>query len=401
MYEKQVYNNTKVSQNMKSEIKDNALVISLSGRIDSSNAEATEAELNSLLSGETEKDIVFDLEQLQYISSAGLRIILRVRKNHPSLRLINASSEVYDIFDMTGFTEMIPVEKAYRRLSVEGCEVIGQGANGKVYRLDPDTIIKVYMNPDSLPDIHRERELARKAFVLGIPTAIPYDVVKVGDGYGSVFELLNAKSFAKLIKAEPENLDRYVGLYVDLMKKIHSTEVKPGDMPSMKDVAVKWATMAATRLPETEGSKLVRLVNDVPDDLHMMHGDYHVKNVMLQNGETLLIDMDTLCYGNPVFDLGSMYNAYLGFSLVDHTVCENFIGLPYDTCREIFEKSLALYVGTDDPAKLGEITDKVQLVGLMRLFRRLINRHKEDAPEFEPYRERIIELLGRVDSLII
>src|SRR5574344_746926 len=126
---------------------------------------------------------------------------------------------------MTRFSELIHVEKAYRVISIEGCEIIGQGANGKVYRLDPDTIIKVYLNPDSLPDIHRERELARRAFVLGIPTAIPYDVVKVGDGYGSVFELLNAKSFAKLIKAEPENLHKYVEMYIDLMKKIHSTTV--------------------------------------------------------------------------------------------------------------------------------------------------------------------------------
>ena len=148
--------------------------------------------------------VVLDAEKLEYISSAGLRVILRLRKQEPELAIVNASPEVYEIFEMTGFTEMMPVSRAYRRVSVDGCEVIGQGANGKVYRLDPETIIKVYLNPNSLPDIHRERELARKAFVLGIPTAIPYDVVKVGDGYGSVFELLNAKSFGSLIAEHPE-----------------------------------------------------------------------------------------------------------------------------------------------------------------------------------------------------
>src|SRR5574344_2999539 len=111
---------------------------------------------------------------------------------------------------MTRFSELIHVEKAYRVISIEGCEVIGQGSNGKVYRLDPDTIIKVYNNPDALPDIRRERELARKAFVKGIPTAIPYDVVKVGAGYGSVFELLSAKSFSKLLKEDPGKIDEIV-----------------------------------------------------------------------------------------------------------------------------------------------------------------------------------------------
>ena len=128
---------------------------------------------------------------------------------------------VYEILDITGFTELLPVERAYRSVSVEGCEAIGQGANGVVYRLDKDTAVKVYRNPDSLPDVRRERELARKAFVLGIPTAIPYDVVRVNGSYGSVFELLNSRSFSKLIAAEPENIDKYVGLYVELMRKMH------------------------------------------------------------------------------------------------------------------------------------------------------------------------------------
>ena len=119
-----------------------------------------------------------DSENLEYISSAGLRVILRLKKAEPSLKVINVSADVYEIFDITGFTEIITIEKAYRKLSVEGCEAIGKGANGTVYRLDPDTIIKVYHNADALADIHRERELARRAFVLGIPTAIPYDVVK-------------------------------------------------------------------------------------------------------------------------------------------------------------------------------------------------------------------------------
>lgn len=228
-------------EQVKGAMKNGIYVIYLSGHIDSGNAAQAEETINQLKEEAGGVGVMVDAEALEYISSAGLRVILRLRKEYPDLKIINVSPEVYEIFDMTGFTDMITIEKAYRKISVDGCEVIGQGANGLVYRLDPDTIIKVYRNPDSLPDIQRERELARKAFVLGIPTAIPYDVVKVGDGYGSVFELLNAKSFAKLIAAEPENEDKYVELYVDLLKKIHSTEVKHGDMPDQREVVLGWA----------------------------------------------------------------------------------------------------------------------------------------------------------------
>ena len=153
------------------------LTIILSGHIDSANAPAVEKEITDALALEDPKHLTLDTADLKYISSAGLRIILRLRKNYKDLSIINVSPEVYEIFDMTGFTEMLDIHKAYRVLSVEGCEVIGQGANGKVYRIDPDTVVKVYFNPDALPEIHRERELARTAFILGIPTAIPYDVV--------------------------------------------------------------------------------------------------------------------------------------------------------------------------------------------------------------------------------
>ena len=380
------------------------LTIMAQGRIDSTNAPEAEQELEKLRASMPHTEIVLDVENLEYISSAGLRVVLRLRKNEPSLKVINASSEVYEIFDMTGFTEMIPVSKAYRKLSVDGCEVIGQGANGKVYRIDRDTIVKVYLNPDALPDIKRERELARRAFVLGIPTAIPYDVVRVGEGYGSVFELLNAKSFAKLIKAEPENLDKYVDLYVELMKKIHSTLVEPEDMPDMREVAIDWAKFLVDYLPADKAEKLVSLVEAVPVDHHMMHGDYHIKNVMLQNGETLLIDMDTLCQGHPVFELASMYNAYVGFYDVDRSGVESFLGISYDVSTAIWEKALARYLGTDDAQRIAEIEKKAMLVGYTRLLRRLIRRNGFDTElgrkEIENYKSKILQLLDEVNTLV-
>ena len=63
--------------------------------------------------------MVLDAEKLEYISSAGLRVILRLRKQEPELAIVNASPEVYEIFEMTGFTEMMPVSRAYRRRTAQ------------------------------------------------------------------------------------------------------------------------------------------------------------------------------------------------------------------------------------------------------------------------------------------
>jgi len=391
-------------ENVKGNAAENLLTIELSGRIDSANAADAEAAIKELTDANAGTPVLIDAEKLDYISSAGLRVILRLRKAHPELKIVNASSDVYEVLDMTGFTEMMPVEKAYRRLSVEGCEKIGEGSNGVVYRLDPDTIIKVYRNPDSLPDIHRERELARKAFVLGIPTAIPYDVVKVGDSYGSVFELLNAKSFAKLILAEPENLDHYMDLFVDLLKKIHNTVVEPGVMPKSREVALDWIDYLKGYLPDEQYTKIRSLIEAVPDDMHMMHGDYHIKNVMMQNGEVLLIDMDTLSTGNPVFEFASIYLAYVGYDegLDDEAI--GFLGIPEKTCRLIWKKTVSRYLGTEDPEKIAELERKAMIVGYVRMLRRSLKRQKgtEEGERRIAYcRKHLDEIVPLVDSLVI
>ena len=385
-------------------LENEALVIELAGTVDSANAPEVEREIQNIVKDHPMETVILDFGELQYISSAGLRIILRLRKEVKDTRITNVSPDVYEILEMTGFTDMMQVQKAYRVISVEGCEVIGQGANGRVYRIDRDTIVKVYLNPDALPEIQRERELARTAFVLGVPTAIPYDVVRIeGGGFGSVFELLNATSYAKLLIRGERSAEELAKMSVDLLKIIHGTTVKPGSMPDMRAVALDWASFLKDYLPEDQFEKLYQLVEAVPEDMHMMHGDYHIKNIMLQNGESLLIDMDTLCHGHPIFELASMYNAYVGFSAVDHNAVVDFLGISWETATAFWRRSLELYLGTEDEEHIREVEDKARIVGHMRLLRRYIRRNGLNTDEGRAMigkcRSVLAELLPKVESL--
>ncbi len=365
---------------------DTKMTVALSGRIDSANAAAEEEALKAAVNGFTGA-LVLDAAGLEYISSAGLRVILRQKKANPNTVIVNVSPDVYEIFDMTGFTEMMDISKAYRKVSVEGCEVIGEGANGKVYRIDADTIVKVYKNHDALQEIHNERELARKAFVMGVPTAIPYDVVQVGDLYGSVFELLSAKSFAKLLIADASLLDALAKDSVDILKTIHSTVLKPGELPDKKAEAVVWADFCKDYLPAEVGEKLVRLMKEIPDTLNMLHGDYHIKNIMRQKDENLLIDMDTLSMGHPIFEFAAIYLAYVGFSCIDHNNVKEFLGITYDQGAAFWHATLKYYFGTEDEATLRDIENKAAVIGFARLLRRTVRKAKES----EEYKARLLE----------
>lgn len=378
----------------------NQLVICLSGRVDASNASEIEGKITEALDAAPGKEILIDAEQLEYISSAGLRIFLRLRKKGLSLTLRNVCPEVYDILEMTGFTEMMTVQKGYRHLSVEGCTVIGRGANGIIYRYDAETIVKVYFQADALPDIQRERELARKALVMGINTAIPYDVVRVGKGYGTVMELLEAASLSKVMQKNPEQLDQAVDIFVGLLRQIHETQMEPESLPDMKQLALKWVDFDRNYLPAEISSKLCAMVENVPVRNSMLHGDYHPNNVMMRDGEAILIDMDTLCMGHPVFELGSIFNALVGFGELDHSEIMNFLGIPFETTSVFWYKTLAAYLGTEDPARITEVENKAKIIGYARLLRRAIRRDAPDREQMTAHcREQLIRLIPVVDEL--
>ena len=377
------------------------LYIAVEGRVDASNAADAEKKIFEIKNTNSDKHVVLDADKLEYVSSAGLRVILKLRKEAPKLAIINVIPEVYEVFDMTGFTDMVTVEKAYRRMSVEGCEFIAKGANGAVYRYDNETILKTYFAKDALPEIKQERENARRAFVLGINTAIPYGIVRVGDSYGTVTELLNAENVTQLIRKNPENLEQPVKYYIDMLKNIHATEVEPGQVPDMKQTALAWADFVSEHIPEEQGKKLRALVEAVPQRNTLLHGDYHTNNIMVQNGEPLLIDMDTLCMGHPVFELGSMFNAFIGYSELNHQVTMDFYGYTHETAEKFWDMALKAYLDTEDEEVCRSVAEKAMVIGYTRMLRRAIRRPNEaDSPaKIARCKEMLAVLLEKTDSI--
>ena len=380
------------------------ITIKLKGRIDSTNAPEIERMIMARLEGSESPSITLDFGKLEFISSAGLRVLLRLIKNYQDVRIVDVSQEVYQILQMTGFTELMPVQRAFRRVSVEGCEEVGRGANGVIYRIDRDTVVKVFYAPGALEDIQREREIARYALILGIPTAISYEVVQVGDSYGAVFELLNARSFSSILKKEPEKMDWCVAETVKLLRKIHSIEVTDGKLPDMRETALEWARFTREYLPKEAGERLLALFEALPHDDHLIHGDCHTGNLELQNDEVLLIDMDTMSVGHPILELSPMYNSFVGFSEYDTKAIERFHGFDSETGLTFWRKCLTAYLDTEDPERLRQVEDKARIISYTRLIRRSIRRRgletEAGRAEIELWKRELLELLERTDSLV-
>jgi anti-anti-sigma factor len=227
---------------MKVRMENEIYTIFLEGRIDSSNAPATEQELLELTGKSGENKLVIDAGNLDYISSAGLRVLLKLQKTRTEkLCVQNVKPEIYEIFETTGFTEMLNIQKALREIDIENSPVIGQGGNGTIYRIDEDTIVKVYKPWMSFEQIQRERDYAQTAFVNGIPSVIAYDVVKCGDCFGLVFEMLKSDTLGHAMHNQPEKFEEYVDKYVALAKTLHSTHVPAGKFSRVQDVYHRFA----------------------------------------------------------------------------------------------------------------------------------------------------------------
>jgi uncharacterized protein (TIGR02172 family) len=340
--------------------------LTLSGRLDTAVSKTVGEETEQLLaaSGAIES-LTVDAEELEYISSSGLRILLTLAKRYKNFTVANVRPDVYDVLDMTGFTKIMKVERALRRLSIEGCQMIGIGGVGKVYRLDDDTIIKVFRDGTTIEEVRSEIEMSKEAFVMGMPTAISFDVVRVGNQYGLVYELLKAETLSTCIKREPERIDEYARQYANLFLQLHQIEVNPNSKVPNALEHIRQQVMHIRRyFPQESIDLLLQILDAIPQGRRLLHLDLQTKNAMVQQGELMLIDMGEVGYGHPIMDLAHAYSAMVMF-VGDY---EGTIGLPRELGKQLWDKAMGYYF-EGLPAEVVEQRKKqIEVVACIRNF---------------------------------
>jgi len=97
--------------NIAKNVENGEMDIALEGRLDTTTAPSLDAEIKGGLEGIT--SLKFDLAKLGYISSAGLRVLLssqKIMNKQGKMVISNASEEIKEIFDVTGFSEILTIE---------------------------------------------------------------------------------------------------------------------------------------------------------------------------------------------------------------------------------------------------------------------------------------------------
>ena len=357
--------------------KDGVLRLGIVGRVNTNTAPGIETDINEILAANEFDSLVLDFSGLAYISSAGIRVLLRLLKTYGDLRIENTSPEVYEILEVTGMTTLLPISKKMgevsvgsekmREFSVDGLEKIGAGFNGTVYRLDDETILKVINETIPLEDIQKERDTSQKAFLSGIPTAISYDVVKAGNQYGIIYELLNSQSYMNKLR---ENQDKLEELGKELGKFTHrvNSTVIDDTFDDIKQLQLAKIDRAKDVLGEDDHKMVRHLFEVIPESNTFVHGDLHPGNVLIQNDGALFLDMafsgnSASGYGHPIFDLISFTQPVIG-AVEDHPE-EDFVsafnGLTKKQNYELWDAYIKGYFDTEDEAYIEKVKEEILL----------------------------------------
>ena len=295
---------------LKMKLEDGTLTVYLPGEVNALNAQELEKAIRGSEEYAAASRIVFDARDLHYISSLGLRLILTVKKEKDDMSIIHVDDMCYRIFDETGFTQIIAIEKALRQVEIAEMHALGSGVKGSIFKMNSEMVLKVYNGLVSTEEAKRILRTVRQAFVRGIPTMIPFEIVETEKGLGTVFEMVNAECFSDEIAGHPETVGEAAAALAELALKLASTDLTGSGVISRRDIMERMLDEAAHLFEDDELEDLRRYADAVPDRHTAVHGDLHARNIMMYNGELLLIDMDDFSMGHPVWELAAIDRIY-------------------------------------------------------------------------------------------
>jgi len=254
-----------------------------------------------------------------------------------------------------------------RKLFTEGLAFVGEGGEGKVYRLNEEQILKVYKKA-SLESVEYWFRTINSAIDYGISSAKAYEIVEAEDRYGIIFDYLDAKSVGRTIAAAPECLEEYAERMGLLLKQIHTSEDKLDVLENMDERIFKWYEESCKRsiLPDNVVDKMGKVLASIPAKTTLLHGDFHEGNIVVRNGQLLCIDLDRMSSGHPIYDLMGLHLNHELAARKYPYFFEKSWGLTVEQAMSVKNRMLKVYYGITSDKLLQEYDDTVEKAFLFR-----------------------------------
>ena len=201
----------------------------------------------------------------------------------------------------------------YKDIDISAWTKVGEGGEGSTYTNPetPDVLLKVSnhtLTNGSLEAVSKEFHTSKAVYDLGLPTPEMVEIVRVGEDYGILSQLVKGKkSLAKMSGENPDSIDSYAALMAKLAKQFHATEATDCEwIPSHKVFMLE--VLDHTKMIGGKTLERVRaFVQGLEDAPNLVHGDFSFSNLILADDQPYWIDLGHVTHGLPMFDLGHFY----------------------------------------------------------------------------------------------
>jgi uncharacterized protein (TIGR02172 family) len=237
----------------------------------------------------------------------------------------------------------------YRVIDMSTWTQVGQGGNGTTYEnpSQPDLILKVDKKQiNTLEFVKHEFDVSKAVENLGLPTPKMHEMVRVGDLYGTISDRIkDKKSLSRICHDEPQRIEEMAQLMCRNGKILFNTPCNTDFFPSRKEQLMR-ALDKAQFISRKNRRILKDFAQTVQDIKTCSHGDFNMGNLVLSGDQPVWIDLDRFGYGDPMFDIGHLYqicNVYAPMKQVQDIfhMTEQQLNLFWDA----FAKA---YTGQDD-----------------------------------------------------
>ena len=369
---------------MNHHLENNKLTVRLPERITNTNATEIRDEIIALLEKSKPEKLELNCRELKYLSSIGLRALLFVRRKlsrDKEVHLTDVNDTVYDIIDMTGLDDIFLVSKCLKKISIQGLKPIAYSVSGELYQLKNGMMVKVFDPHVPRDAVEQEMRYEKKAFINGVPTAISFSMVQIGeDRYGIVVENIHGVQLSECIRNNPDKLEQYAVMFADFVKELHNIRIHPDDLPDIKKRYLFFIDNILDIVDREALGRLSYFVKAVSDTDTFVHGNINMNNVFVSGDDLIVMDLDGCGYGHPVFDLQEIYASLVAMEIDDPGFCEKHYGIAGKDCVKIWKAFIHRYLGDEnnemrDMVTFGDGDSKAILVRESKMNQMLIQCH--------------------------
>ncbi|MDO4489220.1 MAG: aminoglycoside phosphotransferase family protein [Eubacteriales bacterium] len=290
-------------------------------------------------------------------------------------------------------------------------KIIGKGQCSEVYEYDPDKVVKLFYGNIPEEEMLKEFNITSECAAEGLAAVRFYEFVTFEGRKGILMQRVNGMSVEQAVLKNPEGLKEYARKMALNLRDVHSKAVNNEKIPYSADfyksciegcVKDKW-------ISEDEGKKLYEFLGAIPAKDTLIHGDYHVLNMLIENGEIVMIDLADVQKGNPVFDLliANLYLHFMPLNMKELYSC--LIKISPEESLNMWEVFLRTYFETEDTARIERIKDVLDKYTMLKVILSpysFSNIPMDKAPGFVEMARKIImpcidDYIGRIPGDIL